>query len=62
MDSENVMKVGDLISFTVLIGVLTSALPVLAALLTVVWTSLRIYEMDTVQCWLKGRKCYEAGK
>lgn len=48
-----VMKVGgDLLSLSTLIAYFTGALPVIATLLTIVWTALRIYEMDTVQRWL----------
>jgi hypothetical protein len=31
-------------------------LPAAAALWTIVWTSIRIYETKTVQDWLKARK------
>lgn len=34
---------------------MTDILPPVAALFTIVWTALRIFEMDTVQRWIK--KC-----
>ena len=37
------------------VGSMTDILPPVAALFTIVWTALRIYEMDTVQRWIK--KC-----
>jgi len=49
------MKVGDVVSLSVLLGYFLAGLPVLATVLTIVWTALRIYEMETVQKWL-GRK------
>ncbi len=53
--SEYFMKVGDVVSLSVLLGYFLAGLPVLATVLTIVWTALRIYEMETVQKWL-GRK------
>lgn len=35
---------------------LTALLPPLAALASLVWTCIRIYETDTVQTWLKKRR------
>lgn len=45
----------DALSFTALIGTLASMLPSMATLLTVIWTALRVYEMETVQRLLKRR-------
>ena len=39
-------------SVSAVLGALAGFLPVLATLLTVIWMSLRIYEMQTVQGWL----------
>jgi len=39
----------DAVSVFTVIGTLSDALPPLAALFTILWTSLRIYESDTVQ-------------
>ncbi len=49
------MKVGDVVSLSVLLGYFLAGLPVLATVLTIIWTALRIYETETVQRWL-GKK------
>jgi hypothetical protein len=46
---------GDAVSIVTVVGTLAQVLPAVAALLTIVWTSLRIYETATVQGWL-GKK------
>lgn len=48
----------DLISFTTLLGTLVQMLPHVAAVLTIIWTAIRIYETQTVQRALgrKGKK------
>lgn len=56
--SEYLARVGDVLSIGVLIGYFVSALPVVATLLTVIWTAIRIYQEPIVQRWLK-RKCNE---
>lgn len=43
----------DALSIGTMLGTLFQMLPNIAALLTIVWTGLRIYESDTVQSWLK---------
>lgn len=45
----------DLLSIGTLLATLTSMLPSIAAIVTIVWTAIRIYETRTVQGWL-GRK------
>ena len=45
----------DALSVVTVVGTLIDMLPSLAALFTVIWTGIRIYETDTVQGWL-GRK------
>lgn len=52
---EGVKHVADALSVTTMLGTLFQMLPNIAALLTIVWTTLRIYESGTVQGWL-GRK------
>jgi hypothetical protein len=39
----------DILSFGVAVGTVTQLLPHLAALLTIIWTLIRIYESDTVR-------------
>jgi hypothetical protein len=47
---------GDAISIVTVVGTLAQVLPAVAALLTIVWTGFRIYELDTVQKWLGKKK------
>ena len=42
-------KVGDAVAVASVLGSLTEYLPPIAALLTIIWTVLRIYESRTVQ-------------
>jgi hypothetical protein len=42
-------KAGDLLSFGVVVGTLAQLLPAVAAVFTIVWTAIRIYETSTVQ-------------
>ncbi len=50
MTAQDVAKVtGDVASFGVLGATLLQWLPAVAALFTIVWTSIRIYETRTVQ-------------
>jgi len=51
--NEYLAKLGDVLSVGVLIGYFVSALPIIATLLTVIWTALRIYQEPIVQRWLK---------
>ena len=46
----------DVISFGTAIGALAGWLPALAALFTIIWTGLRIYESKTVQKLLNRRQ------
>jgi hypothetical protein len=53
--TEGVKQVTDALSVVTVIGTLAEILPAIAAIFTIVWTSFRIYETDTVQKWL-GKK------
>ena len=53
--SEALKHLLDAVSFITVIGALVDVLPAIAALFTIVWTGIRIWESDTVQGWL-GRK------
>jgi len=44
---------GDVVSVTTVVGTLAGILPSIAAVFTIVWTSIRIYETETVQSWLR---------
>jgi hypothetical protein len=45
----------DFASVATVLGTLADMLPAVAALFTIIWTSIRIYETKTVQGWL-GKK------
>jgi hypothetical protein len=47
---EQVKQVGDAISILTVVGTLAELLPAVAAVLTIVWTAIRIWETNTVQC------------
>ena len=53
---EAVKVVGDTLSIFTVVGTLTNMLPSIAALFTIVWTALRIYESKTVQDYLVRRR------
>ncbi|MGN6270855.1 MAG: hypothetical protein ACTHM0_13305 [Sphingomonas sp.] len=46
---DGTRHVFDALSITVLLGAISDMLPSIAALLTIIWTGLRIYESKTVQ-------------
>jgi hypothetical protein len=52
MKDEAGKLVGDAASLLVVTGTLVNLLPSIAAIFTIVWTALRIYETKTVQRWL----------
>ena len=43
----------DALSLVTVIGTLIDMLPSVAAVFTIVWTAIRIYETKTVQGWLR---------
>ena len=47
--SESVKYVIDALSFATVLGTLINMLPSVAALFTILWTAIRIYETKTVQ-------------
>jgi hypothetical protein len=49
--SESAKHVVDAISVATVLGTLVEFLPSVAALFTVVWTGIRIWETDTVKRW-----------
>ena len=53
MATETVKHVADGVSVLTVIGTLAEILPAVAALFTIVWTGFRIYELRTIQDWLK---------
>ena len=52
---EGAKYVIDGLSLVTVLGTLVDILPAVAAVFTIVWTAIRIYETDTVQRWL-GKK------
>ena len=56
MQDEATKHAIDAVSVVTVIGTLTYILPPLAALATLIWTGIRIYETQTVQGWLRKRK------
>ncbi len=52
---EAFKTVMDGLSVVTVVGTLTNVLPSIAALFTIVWTGIRIYETDTVRGWI-GKK------
>jgi len=46
---EGTKQVLDSVSIITVVGTLADVLPAIAALFTIVWTAVRIYETDTVQ-------------
>lgn len=49
---EGIKHILDALSIGTMLGTLFQMLPNIAALLTIIWTVLRIYESATVQNWL----------
>ena len=41
--------IGDILSVGTVLGTLSGMIPAIAAMFTIVWTGIRIYETDTVQ-------------
>jgi len=50
---EPIKIAGDIVSVTTVVGTLAGILPSIAAVFTIVWTSIRIYETETIQSWLR---------
>jgi len=53
---ETVKVIGDTLSIFTVVGTLIDMLPSVAALFTIVWTAIRIYESNTVQGYLARRR------
>ena len=52
-NTETIKHVVDGLSIITVIGTLADMLPSVAAVFTIVWTSIRIWETNTVQNWVK---------
>jgi hypothetical protein len=53
--SEGTKHVVDALSVVTVVGTLVEFLPAVAAIFTIVWTGIRIWETDTIKSWT-GRK------
>jgi hypothetical protein len=53
---ETIKHVTDGLSIVTVIGTLADILPALAALFSLVWSLIRIWETQTVQNWINRRK------
>ena len=54
--TDTIKHVTDGLSIITVLGTLADILPALAALFSLVWSLIRIYETDTVQGWFKRKK------
>jgi hypothetical protein len=54
--TEGTKHVLDGLSVITVLGALVNILPAVAALFTIVWTGIRIYETKTVQGWISRAK------
>ena len=62
MSTQEAMKsVGDALSIGTVIATIAGWLPAVAALITILWTGIRIYETKTVQQWLGRRRQRQIG-
>ena len=52
-NTETIKHVVDGLSIITVLGTLADMLPSVAAVFTIVWTSIRIWETTTVQSWVK---------
>ena len=50
---EHIKQFGDAISILTVVGTLAELLPAIDAILKIMWTAIRIWETDTVQCMFK---------
>ena len=49
---ETAKNIADALSILTVVGTLIDMLPSIAALISIVWSAIRIYETKTVQRWL----------
>ena len=52
MNIEHAKQVVEGLAMATVVGALVDLLPAIAAVFTIVWTGIRIYETKTVQKWL----------
>lgn len=57
MNMDEVSKhIIDFASVLTVLGTLADMLPAIAAVFTIVWTAIRIYETKTIQGWIGNKK------
>ena len=56
MQLETVKQTVDALSMVTVVGTLVDVLPALAAIFTIVWTCIRIYETKTIQKFIRSFK------
>ena len=54
--SETIKQAVDAASVVTVVGTLMDVLPAIAAVFTIVWTAIRIWETKTVQDWISRGK------
>jgi hypothetical protein len=57
---ETAKNVVDVVSVVTVVGTIVDMLPSIAALFTIIWTAIRIWETQTVQNLLRRRKTPDA--
>ena len=55
-EQEQLKHLGDALSIGTVLGTIAGYLPAVAALVTIIWTGIRIWETKTVQSWVKRLK------
>lgn len=53
MTAEGLKHTGDAVSITTIIATIAGWLPAVAALLSIIWTLIRIYETNTIQALME---------
>jgi hypothetical protein len=49
---ETTKHIVDVLSVITVLGTIVNMLPAVAAIFTIIWTAIRIYETETVQGWM----------
>jgi hypothetical protein len=60
--SETTKHAVDAVSVVTVVGALMQWLPAIAAIFTIIWTAIRIWETDTVQLLVRGKVMNKGSK
>lgn len=60
--SESTKHAVDAVSVVTVVGALMQWLPAIAAIFTIIWTAIRIWETDTVQLLVRGKVMNKGSK